>query len=314
MKKKYTLRILDLAVYLLVGLLVVGCHKEKEDITDEEQIRVVMENAEVVMDDVSKIYEVSGTVEEMAQHLDEIKAMPNVEDAYQDGISICVKIKDGGIIMWSYFPEKEERDTMDVDMLLKTLTESYSQSKLADKSNVLCKEKSLCILNVLQDNLYTGSNELYKNILLLFKELGWVTCLKSKEEVTPDFLVDSMPNYGVTIINTHGLFAKRNIYVDLLEEDSVHFLLTGMSFDRAYRALDDAHKLWKEDKIRYMCLLQGLSGKSYLLINEDYLDARISGRFPQNSLLFLDACETLKGTSSLWLKLEKKGLGCIYRI
>lgn len=292
MKKKYTLRILDLAVYLLVGLLVVGCHKEKEDITDEEQIRVVMENAEVVMDDVSKIYEVSGTVEEMAQHLDEIKAMPNVEDAYQDGISICVKIKDGGIIMWCYFPEEEDYKRMDVDMLFNSLPNNNFQNKQADKSNALCEEKSVCILQVLNEPL---DLELER-----FKKIGYSTYEVVSEEVTPEVLVSSMQNYGITIIATDGFYS---------EKTNNHWLVTGVLYTPSIS--DWAFKLWREDQNRYVCKGEV---SSHLCVSEDYLDNYFTDnnvRFHNNSVLILDACEGLMVNDSFWQKLKKHGLGCL---
>ena len=293
MKKKYTFRILELVVCLLVSLFVVGCHKEKEDVTDEEQIRVVMENAEVVMDNVSKIYEASGTVEEMAQHLDEIRAMPNVEDAYQDGVSICVKIKDGGIIMWSYFLEEEERKTMDIDMLLNGLINSNGVFN-SKSSDTICKEKSICVLQAFPENL--------DKQLKRFDSLNYRIKVIFGEEVTPTFLVDDVPKFGVTLFATHGFYS---------EWRNNHWLMTGVLYTKQIDSV--ALERWKNDYFRYVCRSKNESDK-HLYVSEDYLDyayTRYNVSFPQNSIMILDACEAYEANNNFWIKLQKYGLGCL---
>ena len=105
MKKKYLWKLYGLVACLMLSLFVVSCQKEKDE---EELRREVIVNAEQVMDKVGSIFKSSETIETMAAHLGEIKAMANVEDAWQEGDAICVKIKDGGTIMWQYYPEEEE--------------------------------------------------------------------------------------------------------------------------------------------------------------------------------------------------------------
>ena len=115
MKNTYLWKILSLVACLLLSLFVASCQKEK----DEETLRrEVIANAEQVMDNVGIIFKSSETIEAMASHLSDFKAMANVEDAWQDGEAICVKIKDGGVIMWQYYPEDENPDkSIDVKSL-----------------------------------------------------------------------------------------------------------------------------------------------------------------------------------------------------
>lgn len=296
-----------LVLCLLLSLFVVSC--QKDELTKEEQIQIVIENAEVVMDNVTKIYELSSSVDEMAQHLSEIKAMANVEDAWKDDIAICVKIKEGGVIMWCYYPKEENiRDTFDAEQLFNSIPKSIPSKN----SDALCEEKSLCLLNV----FYTSEIEFeseqgdlsyiheYKKLLSKFKELGWKLRILHKNEVTPKFIVDSVPKYGVSIISTHGGYF-----------DNMHWLLTGLNW-RFVSTLEGWDE-WKDDFVRidYYCRRSNSTGSvlrnSSIIISEAYIDKYLSDRFFDNSLLFLDACSTLKGNDSFWKKLRKKGLGCL---
>lgn len=296
MNKNYTWKFLSLVACLLLSLFVVSCQKEKDEIT-EEQARIVFANAEVVMDKVSEMYEASETVGEMEQHLAEIRAMPNVEDAYRDDIAICVKIKDGGIIMWCFYPdpeEEEDKNDLDFDELLKNTSKSVSSFK----GGSLCEEKSICILNVLYDDYELGNVSGYEMIESAFDALKWKYCVRKNKEVTPDFIIDTMPDYGMTIINTHGLFS-----------DSQHWLMTGQLFSdiKYLPEYKELCKSWKDDLHRIMFV----SDDGHIAISESVLDILITKKFPRNSILFLDACQTLKGNNSLWLKLKSKGLGCM---
>ena len=293
MKKKYTWRILGLVACLLFGLVTVSCHKE-EEIT-EEQARIVMANAEVVMDNVSQIYEASETVEEMAQHLDEIKAMANVEDAYRDGIAICVKIKDGGIVMWCYYPEEEEDEKgVDVDELFKNI----NNNKASGKGGSVCEKKSICLLNAINRPWENGYEEV---VTKCKKMLNWDTCIRESEQVTPDTILKYLPDNGVTILVTHGCYC-----------DDQHWLTTGQLYNDVRVHLPKLVELWRKDLNRLVAYSGNVKVEdAKIMISETFLDLLITKKFPQNSIVYSAACQTFKGNNSLWLKLKSKGLGCM---
>ena len=251
-------------------------------------------NAEVVMDRVSEIYEASETVEEMEQHLAEIKAMPNVEDAYRDDIAICVKIKDGGIIMWCFYPdseEEEEKKGVDVDELFKNISKSMSSGK----GGSLCEEKSVCLLDAMNDR---PKEEEYYRLIGKFKdELNWDTCIRRHEKVNLTFIEYSMPNYGVIIYNAHGVYSN-----------GLHWWQTGLSFSEEEDNLLDKYNKWNDDLIRIFGHSKGFDD---LMVSEVYFKKCISKRFPQNSIFFSTSCNTYKENNSMWITLKDKGLGCL---
>lgn len=276
---------------LLFGIVVVSCHKE-EEIT-EEQARIVLANAEVVMDNVSQIYEASETVEEMAQHLDEIKAMANVEDAYRDGIAICVKIKDGGIIMWCYYQEEEDEKNVNAEELFRNISNTMS----FDKGGSMCEEKRICLLDA--KNSWEG--EYYENEVNKIKnELDWKSFIRKGKEVTPDTILKYLPVCGVTILHTHGCYS----------EDGQHWLMTG----QLYKEIENLPELesWRKDLKRIVLpTKEERKEDAKIMISETFLDLFITKKFPQNSIVFFAACHTLNGSNSLWQKLKNKGLGCM---
>ena len=273
-------------------IIVAGCKKEKDEIT-EEQARIVMENAEVVMDNVSQIYKASETVEEMAQHLDEIKAMPNVEDAYRDDIAICIKIKDGGIIMWCYYQEEEDEKNVNAEELFRNISNTMS----FDKGGSMCEEKRICLLDA--KNSWEG--EYYENEVNKIKnELDWKSFIRKGKEVTPDTILKYLPVCGVTILHTHGCYS----------EDGQHWLMTG----QLYKEIENLPELesWRKDLKRIVLpTKEERKEDAKIMISETFLDLFITKKFPQNSIVFFAACHTLNGSNSLWQKLKNKGLGCM---
>lgn len=294
MKKNYRFRFLALAAILLLGVVSVSCHKDDDEIT-EERARIVMANAEVVMANVSKIYETSETVEEMAQHLDEIKAMPNVEDAYRDDIAICVKIKDGGIIMWCYYPEEvEDEKALDVDEMFRNI----SKGMASGKGGSLCEKKSICLLNAINRPWENGYEEV---VTKCKKMLNWDTCIRKSEHVTPDTILKYLPDNGVTILVTHGCYC-----------DGQHWLTTGQLYNDVKVHLPKLIERWGKDLNRLVACSDTLKVEdTKIVISETFLDLLITKKFPQNSIVYSAACQTFKGNNSLWLKLKGKGLGCM---
>ena len=317
MKKNYKSRLLVLVTLLFASVFAVSCHKGKEEqLTEEEQALIVLENAELVMDNVSEFYRASETVEEMAQHLDEIKAMENVEDAWQNDIAICVKIKNGGIVKWCFFPLNTGKEKIS-NFTIKSV-------KLNNKNLALCEEKTACIAvaipylsDPLPDELVIIGNKL--------KKAGYNVKYVLGEEVTPYFLCYEMPNYGVNILVTHGDY----------DDNGKHSIMTGIKYDlsdvadferRQYGRHLNASTTgvgsvlfisdWSEDMVQLFYVKDYVGNDSvyrhYLGITESFFETNMTQHFPKNSLLFVSACKTLKSNNNFAAILYGKGLGCYF--
>lgn len=292
MKKNYLWKLYGLVACLMLSLFVVSCQKEKDE---EELRREVIVNAEQVMDKVGSIFKSSETIETMAAHLGEIKAMANVEDAWQEGDAICVKIKNGGVIMWSYYQEVNSTvDTTILDPLIDRLQWALPLSK----DGAICSEKSICILNAFDDSFEPNKTLLYNIIRRELYNLGWKTSIIERSKVTPHFIVNNISKYGMTIIGTHGGYFDRR-----------HWLLTGMPWKEMKKSGE--WDIWKEDNVRLNYVKRSDLLNAYVLISETYFQDYLLDNFPNNSIMFLDACSTLEDNDNLWQILRNKGLGCM---
>ncbi len=287
MKKNYLWKLYGLVACLMLSLFVVSCQKEKDE---EELRREVIVNAEQVMDKVGSIFKSSETIETMAAHLGEIKAMANVEDAWQEGDAICVKIKDGGTIMWQYYPEEEElnKSLCVVPMLKKDAKRSFQR-----KDGSMCEEQSICLMNVINRSWEIG----YDEIIAKFKDsLNWDTCIRKSEQVTLNFILNNMPDYGVIILIAHGGYFSNQ-----------HWLLTGEPWNIIITS--DEYKEWVEDGIRISLVRE--SNDFHVLISETYLLDKLSKDFHHNSVMFSGACKSLTDNNRYCKELIRgKGLGC----
>ena len=290
MKKNYTHNFLRLAAFLMMLLFTVGCNKEK----DETQ-QMVIENAEHVMDAVNRIFETSESADAMSTHLTDIKAMENVEDAWRDGDAICLKIRNGGIIVWQYYTGGEAQYKTNE---YKPLLAKGKGAGFHGKNESLCEEKSVCIINPLYNDETLGLVDEFNGIEDWFKEAGYKTKIVKGEEVTPQFLIESMPTYGVVIISTHGGYYR----------DGQHWLRTGMKWETALNSIDFFEE-WKLDNYR-LFRMQGES-VHYLGVSEGFLDKSIKESFPHNGVMYLNVCHAFEGHNNLWHIFERKGLGCM---
>ena len=145
MKKIYFLK-----VFLLSLLFFIGCSKEEAidnvdpDVPEveipEENMEIAIQNLERVQEAMSPLFLASENAEELAQHLDEIKAMEGVEDAWvgEDAETLWIQIEKGGRIAYHY-PIKF---SVDESSLLKSSTEAI---KKIDTKAV--ENKNVCIIN-----------------------------------------------------------------------------------------------------------------------------------------------------------------------
>ena len=300
MKKKYTWRILGLVACLLFGLVAVSCHKE-EEIT-EEQARIVMANAEVVMDNVSQIYEASETVEEMAQHLDEIKAMANVEDVRLCDGSILIKIKEGGILSYEFFPDYGSKNSV---LSMRNGTLNQINSSAAKDDVELCENKSLCVVNAVpyDENVNFIKADL-EDVANKLRDIGFNIRYVTGEDVDVDFICNEMPNYGVVVLQAHGEY-----------EDGQHWIITGNSSGLSYGLWSFQYfREWLSDLRRVSISKERRNGNvddyHYWKISEDYIDDNMEKHFSNNSIMFAISCSLLETNSNLWNILRKKNLGC----
>lgn len=300
--------------FLFLQLLFAGCSKEEvidnvdPDVPEveipEEEMEIAIQNLERVEEAMSPLFLASENAEELAQHLDEIKAMEGVEDAWvgEDAETLCLQIKNGGIVFYYYQPSISEP----ISYSNPNIKEIGLQSTRS--SNLTPENKNVCIINQQFNDLSRlNYNVKFDQLADSFRLKGFnVTEIKSNE-FTLDFLIESLPKYGVVFLITHGGYINNKHYIATGEEKVSGF----------FEWIRDVYGWWYKNELAVSCVIEkrerlgnvGFYNVYYLCVNEDYLDKYMHD-FPNNSILFSNACHTMDANPDLWNILNKKNLGC----
>ena len=319
MKKIYFLK-----VFLLSLLFFIGCSKEEAidnvdpDVPEveipEENMEIAIQNLERVQEAMSPLFLASENAEELAQHLDEIKAMEGVEDAWvgEDAATLWIQIEKGGKVAY-HFPIKF---SVDESSLLKSSTEAIKKINTKAVEN-----KNVCIINQVSNDFDQQATvvlcELLKN---QFESAGFTATVINCEEFTRDFINTKMPQFGVVFLITHGIYSS-----GIKGRLDSHWLITGEKVNLSgwkdnINAVKKCFGMWASDEVilpvEEKKLLVSESGTgslikeyTYLAIDQDYLEENMNDFSSPNSILFNTACHSLEGDSDLWLVFKDKKVG-----
>lgn len=324
MKKIYFLK-----VFLLSVLFFIGCSKDEAidnvdpDVPDveisEEEMKIAIQNLERVDQKMQPLFQASESLDDLAQHLDEIKAMEGVEDAWadEDAETLWIQIEKGGKVAY-YYPIKF---SVDESSLLKSSTEAI---KMIDTKAV--ENKNVCIINQVSNDLEQSGTTVSCQILKSqFESAGFSTTIINCEEFTRDFINTKMPQFEIVFLITHGELSKFN--VGKLEFSILHWLLTGEKVDISdwawrlwgnnWNDIKTTLGLWSEDAVFPVTEKRILNSGTeasyidyyYLAVSENYLKENMNDFSSSNSILFNTACHSLEGDSDLWLVFKDKKVG-----
>ena len=310
--------------FLFLHLLFAGCSKEEAidnvdpDVPEveisEEEMEIAIQNLERVQEAMSPLFLASENAEELAQHLDEIKAMEGVEDAWvgEDAATLWIQIEKGGKVAY-HFPIKF---SVDESSLLKSSTEAIKKINTKAVEN-----KNVCIINQVSNDFDQQATvvlcELLKN---QFESAGFTATVINCEEFTRDFINTKMPQFGVVFLITHGIYSS-----GIKGRLDSHWLITGEKVNLSgwkdnINAVKKCFGMWASDEVilpvEEKKLLVSESGTgslikeyTYLAIDQDYLEENMNDFSSPNSILFNTACHSLEGDSDLWLVFKDKKVG-----
>lgn len=305
---------------LFMHLLFAGCSKEEAidnvdpDVPEveipEEEMEIAIQNLERVDQKMQPLFQASESLDDLAQHLDEIKAMEGVEDAWadEDAETFWIQIEKGGKVAY-YYPIKF---SVDESSLLKSSTEAI---KMIDTKAV--ENKNVCIINQVSNDLEQSGTAISCQILKSqFESAGFSTTIINCEEFTRDFINTKMPQFEIVFLITHG---------ELSIFSNAHWLLTGervnisdwTSWDDDWNSTKIAFGLWSEDAVFPITEKRMLNSGTeasyrnyyYLAVSENYLKENMNDFSSPNSILFNTACHSLERDSDLWLVFKDKKVG-----
>ena len=310
-----------LILFLMSCVLVMGCSKSNNDDSDNpavasEEAKQIISEANLVSDAVSDIFHQAESAEEMSAHLDQIEALEQVDKAWAEDDAVFAQLKTGITMFWYYPPNDDEyaealrtRGTSELDSLVNRMKETRAAT--SNKQAVLASKQKICIINqVSRDwNLDYVTSKLSEDAQTLRNDGYQVTEIPS-EEFTPKFLRESLTDYNVVILTTHGVYIQNS---PIKENNGQHWIFTGVEMQSISKEnFDDLCRgyaqigILKEDRLHDIMP----SDYKYLVVSEKWLDNNL-GQFPSNSMMFATVCQTLKGNDSFYNNvLKHKNLGC----
>ena len=272
---------------------------------------------------VSKIFFQTENISELASHLDEIRNMEKVEKAWVNGTSLLVKVKDWGVISFS-FPisyetssEKENAKSVHKDMKKAAINPSNTHSPLYDDQSLY----DICIVNQAyndenRSNVGRDARQMY---------LDFISCNLSVhpfngKEFNLNFLKNDIYNYDIILMATHGVFDGQH-----------HWIYTGQQFNvfKNFKEIDEWNVEvpdWVIDKKNSInnnlspgCVSCGFIKEKrdgvdvlvlYAKVSESFF-AKSDKRFKGDgrSLFFNTACQSMQENHSFPRALLRKGLG-----
>ena len=270
---------------------------DKTDPKDDPYM-VVCEHVEKVAKSVDTYYDQCHSMEELKQHLDDIKKIEYVENVTIDGPMIFVEIKDYGTISYSYFlkpklPTAEEAKSF--ASYTNKIIKKAGSSPLASHNLLEIKSIGICF-QMFNDEDWNFAVPYLEGIQKQLNSHGFR--VSRIIEPTVEFFQDEIFDYDVMLILTHGGYFKK-----------LHWLLTSTPLSvGANASLLQADQLYyyrigqntiPQDQIMFHKHQEIHNGKKqtvwHALISEKWIANSSKNFSGDNPIVFNGACLSMKG-------------------
>ncbi|MBO4549244.1 MAG: hypothetical protein J5733_00810, partial [Bacteroidaceae bacterium] len=218
--KKLTL-ILRMSLFAALLATWSSCSKSSDvvdpnDNPQKDPIMTICEHVADVANAVDVYFDQSKSIEELSQHMDDIKKISYVEDAYTTSNSLFVKIKDYGEISYSFF---EDQEFYFVDDNLSP----QSRSSFLE-NHPMINGKRICIANAqyvefLYENEKKDRKYIAEETQKIFNNAGYEATLINSPNLS--FFTDTIyNNYDIVFFIAHGVYNdKTNLHWFLINEE-----------------------------------------------------------------------------------------------
>lgn len=240
---------------------------------DEEMVRKYVET---ITNTVTPIFNQCSTAEELEEHLDEIKNIEGVEDAFRSGTDIIVKVRDWHDYVFMY-PAVSEDESSSIANIIKTL---YVQH--INPQRKVLKEDETAVnvaiaFQMVDDPRFKDEKEKLEELKDQLKVMGFNAVFIPSEEggnFDIDFYRRRMFEYDIVLLDTHGGYN---------EEKDLHSFLTGE------RYIGGAADLWLWNKLGLPSLTD---------IDDTYISSCQTGYLPFTSGIFRAVTQNFISKSS----------------
>lgn len=315
--------------YVCSLFLFTGCYTNEfgeeestvsKEITEEEA-KVLIERIEAFDEDMDRYLEKASSIDEIQQYIEDIANNPNVERAWIENDAVCVKIEDGGIIVYD-FNENNSLAESSQNSLAKKIQMAQSQLEnrnltskrklntraTSNNNNKLlygCENKKVLIFNAAPGNF---SSEQLQGLCDLFNNWWGVfdATIKNGSECTVDFITNHFTEYGLILMFAHGAV----LYID---NEYIHYIITA---EKIPEKLHYNFSQENQQELRDWVNLKLIGFKGYKAITKDlcwaisekFIDENLKGEFVENSILLAHSCYNLKYDNKLAMAFHNHGL------
>lgn len=306
--KSYSMKKINVFLMCICSLFFfTGCNTNEFEENGESNVSkdIDIETLKDIHNDVGNFFLESATIDEMATHLDEIKAMKGIAEAWTTDDALYVKTDDGITCFWLY-PNDLQADEEDLYNAVKQMTRSIVLGDAEDHD--ILRPHKIAIINQQSSD---GNRYRVKRITILkdlkdefvkagFKEVDDI----DQKGADLNFFSSKIKEYDIIFLLTHGAYFPQ-------KESGKHELLTGedISFVTDTDQINDTLRKWeggvsigtvKEEVVVYEGGYEYYVSipKTYFTINEDFISKNIKGSL-NDAIIFNAACHSLQGSESL---------------
>ena len=208
---------------LLLALLLsfTSCSNDSDGAVESEFTnQKICQNVAEVVSNVLAIDNNCKSIKELSEHLDEIRNLKNVEDAYVTNTSMFVQIKDFSTISFSYYPERKVV-TDDQKQYIGEITRSVSKQRRAMSYPPVGQKKVGIAFQMSKDEKGEDVKEAVNYTKDRFNIMGF-NISENLIMPTVDFFKNGISDYDILYINTHGHYE---------EKTGLHWLATSEEVD-----------------------------------------------------------------------------------
>lgn len=165
---------------------------------DEEQLRSRVTS---IQSSLKPIFEQCSTIEEMEEHIDEIKKLDGIEDVWRSGTDIFVQIRDWHNLVFMY-PVVPEEGSRSPSRKTKSLNDQKPQlQQINYKVAIACQ--------MINDSRFEEQVNDLRILTEKYNDMGAETVFVPSEEggnFDLDFFRRRMYDYDIVILDTHGCY------------------------------------------------------------------------------------------------------------
>lgn len=264
----------------IVDVSFVACHE------------IPIEKIKKVQNSINQIFLESGDINEMAQHLESIEAMDDIEKTWVSSNSFFVKIKNVGDMCWIFTPNENEEENQPSQIVLSDAP-MLAEVEMTEKREYLV-EKKMCIINQqYNDESRSCFIENYLQLEDEYSKAGIDVDVINGDEFDLNFIENKLSEYNLIFIVTHGC---------------PNYIATGEIFSKEYARKN--YEFWHSNRLKVANIKEVRNGEEtaidYIAIGDLYIRNNIKKAF-NNAIMFNTACNSLT-TYTLCVELIDKGL------